>query len=162
MNIKIRYFVRWTKKWHFITFITSYEICIICKFANKIPKSAFIIFILNNVHWTQFQNIIFNTFWTIFPPHKSIHNTNLVKFHETSLVCPWISYFKLHDFHFVGRVFLWLLVFHILITFQNKNLNPLGSILVHSSKPTLICENYCKIFSYLAWDLYHLKQRYEF
>jgi hypothetical protein len=74
---------------------------------------------------------------------------------------PLNSYFKLHDFHFVGRVFLWLLVFHILITFQNKNQNPLGNILVHSSKPTPICENYCKIFSYLAWDLYHLKQRYE-
>jgi hypothetical protein len=133
MNIKIRYFAKWTKKRHFTTFITSYNFFVICKSANKIQKNSFIIIILHNHHWTQLdvtfskysiQNIMSNTFWTIFPPHKYIHNTNLIKFHENSLVCPWTSYFKLHDLHLVQRIFLWLLVFHILITFQNKNKNP--------------------------------------
>lgn len=57
----------------------------------------------------SFPNTMSNTLGQIFPLHKYIRNTTLVKFHENPLVCPWSSCFGLQNFHFGFLVFMWLL-----------------------------------------------------
>ncbi len=86
-------------------------------------KDAFIFILFNNINWPQldetfskfsFPNVVFNIHGQVFLP------TNIFTFHHFSQI----------SWNFIGMplTFLWLLVFHILITFKSAEKNPLKGI----------------------------------
>jgi hypothetical protein len=114
---------------------------------QNVFKICMLFILLNNsgqLHWDeslpstnvlQVDKYFFLNIQYIF---STIHNTTLVKFHKSQLVCLSIPYFNLQEFHFL------FLNFHLVASYSHfhyisthrKNID-WTIFLKHSNKPTL-------------------------